>query len=118
MKTKATKHNKDVSHTFRTKAWITEYSGVTPQGLIDGKNLDGLTFHMHDMKSSGWTYAGIAEIKVTLVDVRSLIENKVEALKQQAIGIRAEATAKCTRIESQIQELLAISYEPTTEVAQ
>lgn len=96
--------------TGKTKAWITDSSGVTPDNLAKGK-IDGLTYYPNDMVSVGWVFAGEAEITVHLVDTKTLIDNKVAALKEEAKNIRAEATAKCTKIEGQIQNLLALSFD-------
>jgi hypothetical protein len=97
--------------TTKTKAWVTPYSGLSPDDLAHGR-IGGLTYH--DCTSGvpdGWTLAGEAEITVHLVDTKTLIANKVEALRQEAKAVRAEATAKCTRIEGQIQNLLALSFD-------
>lgn len=96
--------------TSKTKAWIPEHSSISPKDLLAG-NLQGLIYTTSDMVSVGWTLAGEAEITLYFVGERDLIDNKVAALKEEAKNIRAEATAKCTKIEGQIQELLAISYD-------
>lgn len=97
--------------TTKTKAWITPHSSVSPQDLMAGKRLEDLIFHNNSMTVAGWTFAGDAEITVAIVDEKSLVENKVAALREEAKTIRAEATAKVTKIESQIQNLLAISFD-------
>lgn len=95
----------------KCKAWITSRSSVGPDELEKGNRITDLAFVNHDMSTQGWTLAGTATISVNLVDRKTLIDNKVDALKKEASAIRAEATAKVTRIESQIQNLLAICYE-------
>lgn len=99
------------THTVKTKAWATQYCRITPQELLEGNRIDDLVFGNYDKSPSGWTFIGDAEITVTIPDERTLIDNKVEALREEAKAIRAEATAKVTQIESQIQNLLAISYD-------
>jgi hypothetical protein len=96
---------------MKTKAWISSSSTLSPKDLLEGRSLDRLHFTSYDMLKSGWTFAGDAELTVTVPDEKTLIENKVEALRQEAKSIRAEATAQVTRIEGQIQNLLAISYD-------
>lgn len=98
--------------TAKTKAWIHQYSSYAPgSDMNDQQVINNLSFSNQDMKTGGWTYAGEAEITVTLVDEKTLVDNKVEALREEAKAIRAEATAKVTRIEGQIQSLLAISCD-------
>jgi hypothetical protein len=97
--------------TMKTKAWITATSSLSPKDLLEGKSLDRLHFSNHDMLSAGWTFAGDAELTVTVPDEKTLIDNKVKALREEAKTIRAEATAQVTRIEGQIQNLLAITHD-------
>lgn len=102
------------THKIKTKAWITEYSSISPDDLEQGNRLDSLIYSSSESIPDGWTCAGDAEIIFTPVDRKTLIDNKVEALKAEAASIRAEAQAKVTRIEGQIQNLLAISYDAKT----
>jgi hypothetical protein len=99
--------------TTKVKAWIGPHSSVSPADLIAGKRIEDLYFSGLNMTSAGWTTVGEAEITVHLVDEKAMVENKVEALREEAKAIRAEAHMKCTIIEEQIQNLLAITYEPT-----
>lgn len=96
--------------TTKTKAWLTKYSATTPQQLAAGKT-DGLIYSDADMTSEGWSVVGEAEITVTLFSHDQLIANKVDALRAEAKSVRAAATARVTQIESQIQNLLAISFD-------
>lgn len=97
-----------MSITFESKAWISPYTMRTPEELRTAKGAESLTFSTFDLASGGYTLAGTATITVTMLDQRVIIDNKVAALREVAAGIRAEATAKVTRIESQIQQLLCI----------
>ena len=97
--------------TGTVKAWATEYSEFNPRAL-DKATTDMLSFTNGDMAKHGYTLVGEAEITVKLMDHDTLIGNKVEALRAEAANIRAEATMKCTRIEEQINQLLAIEYTP------
>lgn len=100
--------------TFETKAWISEYNSATPDELQTSKGAASLYYSPSGLGDSG-TFAGNAVITLDLLDHRTLVDNKIEALREQAAGIRAEATQKCTRIEGQIQQLLCIenSAAPT-----
>lgn len=100
--------------TTAAKAWITSGSTINHKSLLSG-DAEGLVYSNANMTAHGWTLAGEAEITIHLVDERELIDNKVDALKEEAKNIRAEATARCTKIEGQIQELLAITYDAPGE---
>ena len=76
------------------------------------KGINGLTFSTSDMTRIGWTLVGTATIEVDFVSVDQMVDNKVAALRQEAISVRAEATARCTQIEGQINQLLAIENSP------
>lgn len=94
-------------------AHIQPGSTVMPQDLQTEKGVRSLAFFRdHDKywAEQGYTYVGVAEVTVEVPDLRELVDHKVEALRQQEVSIRAEATAKCTAIEGQIQNLLAIEY--------
>jgi hypothetical protein len=101
--------------TTQIHAYIAPTSTVTPQELQTEKGVRRLQFMADDTpywRGLGYTYVGPAEITVDVPDLRELVENKINALREQATTIRAEATAKCTEIEGQIQNLLAIEYSP------
>jgi allophanate hydrolase subunit 2 len=66
-----------------------------------------------DMTTSGWIAIGTAEITVTVNDHEALLKTQIDALRRTQKAIEAEASAKSTRIEQQIQSLLAIGYEST-----
>ena len=93
-------------------AWINPHSHITPEQLRTPKGVAGLEFTPHDMSTHGWTRVGDATITVDLVDERQLVDNKIAALRKEAISIRADATAKVTRIEGKINQLLAIENSP------
>lgn len=100
--------------TGKASVWISQYSPITPEEIQSGAaNVAGFTFFGidDDMSSHGYTRVGVANITIDAEDGKTIIANKVDALRAEATAIRAEATAKVTRIESQIQNLLAISYD-------
>ena len=96
---------------FETKAWLTPYDSASPKDLLNGERLNSLSFGQGNMANQGWTQVGVATVTVELTDARTMVSNKIEALRQEAKGIRAEATAKVTRIEGQINDLLALSFD-------
>ena len=59
----------------------------------------------------GGSLVGTAEVTITLHDADDLIANKVAALRAEKAQTLAEAEAKATRLERQIQQLLAITHE-------
>lgn len=97
------------------KAWIAQHSSVSPADLLKGERIDDLQFSAVDMSRAGWTQVGTATITVQLTDERTMVSNKVNALREEAKNIRAEATAKVTRIEGQINDLLALSFDGVVE---
>lgn len=101
---------KTTTVTAAMKAWLPSHSFTSPTDLLAGK-IDGLFYSNADMASSGWTEVGSASITLELIDTRAMIDNKVEALKQEGAAIRAEAYQKTMRIDEQIRNLLAISYD-------
>lgn len=93
------------------KAWLPEYSSLSPQDLHTEKAIDSMVFSTCDMRDSGWTYVGDATIKVELVlTPDQLIASKIETLKAQQTKVRAEAQERVNQLEDMIQNLLAISY--------
>ena len=99
--------------TSKAKAFLSEYSPIGPEELGKLTDASRLLFSTTDMTKSGWTYVGEAEISVTVVDTETLVANKVEALRNQVQSIRANAAVEASRLEDQIQQLLAITYMPT-----
>jgi hypothetical protein len=104
--------------TGKVSVWLSQYSGVTPDEIQKGTvNPHRFVFTdlEDDWSKNGYTRVGVAEITVDAFDGKTIIANKVEALKEEAKGIRAEAHQKCVRIEEQIQNLLAITYKPSEQ---
>lgn len=96
------------------KAWLPDWSHIGPAELAELKDATELHFSNCDMTSSGWTYIGTATISVEVItDTETLVANKVEALRGEVQKIRAEAQVQVTRLEDQIQKLLAITFNPS-----
>lgn len=100
----------------KTKAYIT--GGTSPE-ILTRDNPDGdavvaeVVYSNFDMTDCGWSLVGEAEIRLEVPDERQLVENKVESLRAERRKVLADAEAKATSLDRQIQTLLAISYEPT-----
>jgi hypothetical protein len=101
--------------TFETKAWLSKNNNITPSDLRTPGGAAGLHYTPHDMSSFGDALIGPATITVDVPDFKTLVENKVAALRELAATTRAEATAKCTQIDGQIQNLLAIEFSPSAD---
>lgn len=95
------------------KAWLPEYSSLTPDELQKPEAIDHFIYSHLDMRSTGWTYVGEATISVDVVlKPDELIVSKIETLREKQKKIRAEAEEQSRQIEGMIQNLLAISYTP------
>lgn len=64
-----------------------------------------------DRVPDGWVRIGHAEVTLHLISADKLVDNKVESLRAELTSTRAEAEAKCTQIQRQINTLLAITNE-------
>lgn len=103
-----------MSQTAILKAFLSPYSNVGPGDLDSPNILGNLSFISGDGEyhiKNGYTHVGSAEISFTKLDHEKIVENKIEGLRQEAQAIRAEATAKVTRLEAHIQTLLAIGCD-------
>lgn len=100
-------------------AWISPYSGLGPHNIHELDQPGDLTFTSLgvDMGSSGYTRVGTAEIKVTIASTEVLVSNKISSLEAEILAIEGEAEAKVTKVRGQIQQLLAITYQPAEEGA-
>lgn len=65
----------------------------------------------------GYTEVGEVEVIFHPVPAKELVTNKIDALKQEAKLLRAETTAKVTKIEAQIQNLLSIGFDESSVFA-
>ena len=91
-------------------AWFTsDHAGPDDLARTPEHAINSLGFSALDM-AKHWTRVGDATITVTLVDEKTLIGNKVDALRRELQSVRAEAQMKTNDLESKIQKLLAIEY--------
>ncbi len=99
--------------TFETKLWASEYCSLTPEQMMTPDGAAHLTTSHCNLALHGYVLVGKATITADILPVKEMVDNKIAALRQQAANTRAEATAKCTQIEAQIQQLLAIENKPS-----
>ena len=99
--------------TATVTAWLTQH--YTPKDLdcAPERAVEVLVYSPQEMTSCGWSRAGTATITVELSD--DLIDNKLEALREELKMARAEAQMKQQRIEQQISNLLALEYSEVSE---
>lgn len=100
--------------TVKTGAWLTnDYTSV--EDLLK-MSQEELVRTLHPYKAegqiTGWTLVGTAEVSIELTDPDKIIANKVDALKAELNTERAQSEARCTQLQSQINNLLAIEYKP------
>lgn len=99
--------------TSTVKAWLPEWSSLSPEQLQTPEAISEFVFSRNDMRDAGWTYVGDATITVDVVlRPDELIASKIETLRAQQRKLRAEAEENANRLEGMIQNLLAISYTP------
>lgn len=99
-------------------AYIDRHSRISPEELQTEEGIKRLSIVSSNgsyWADNGYTYVGRATLTVEVPDLRTLVDNKVAALRAEAVAIRADATKKCTEIDGLIQNLLAIEYTPATE---
>ncbi len=106
-------------HTATTIAWLSKYSlrdFAEAQRTGDSAAIvNSMHFSPNESMGKGkdaWTRVGSATVTVELEDKDKLVGNAVKALRAQQKAVRAEAEVQATSIERQIQQLMAITYEP------
>lgn len=99
-------------------AFVSPHSGINPADLSKPSVISMLTLIGEGSRAyfegEGYTYAGNAEVSFEPIGMKELVENKIEALRNEAATIRAKATKDVTRIEGQIQNLLAIGFDESS----
>ncbi len=71
-------------------------------------------FQLWPVKPSGGAFSAIQPVEVEIDEPPedALISGTVEAWRKEQQRIQAEAEAKCTQLDRQINELLCIEYKP------
>lgn len=99
-----------VTKTAAISAWLPTSSSLRPLDMFGAAPLElinELGFSSIDMTGSGWVRVGEAQITVTLLPIEQCMADTIAALRRE----QAELQAKSTRIEGEIQKLLAITCE-------
>lgn len=99
--------------TFETKAWISQYNHITPDKVGTEDGAASLYYARADLSQQGYAFAGNATITLDVPGPKELVENKVAAMREEIKATRAEASARVTKLEGQIQQLLAIEFKPS-----
>ena len=107
--------------TFNAIAMVSKYSSFDPAKPVETADAQTLTFFRPDLLDeagdapgylSEYVHVGAATITVEIIDRDTKTANAVKSLRAQKTKKQAEMQAEITRIDEQIQNLLAISYEP------
>jgi hypothetical protein len=102
-------------------AWLNSMTSKSPEQLwAEPTHVCGsvLSFGEPDlnMEGCGWTRVGTAEMTVTLVDDRQIIDNKVASLRAQLQKNRADAHMREQEILHNISKLLALEFDEASVV--
>jgi hypothetical protein len=98
----------------KIKAWLTnDWTSPEQLQLMDQMQLaNTLSFGENDMTKHGWVVVGEATINVKLIDQKSMMENKIDALKAERNKAVADHVVLINGLDDKIQQLLAITYNP------
>jgi hypothetical protein len=94
------------------KVQVSKYFRMEELNGDDAKVFQRLTFSDCDLTEYGNSVVGTAQVTVTLNTPDTILGDKIVALRAEAKKIKAEATNRCTEIERQVQQLLAITLDP------
>tara|TARA_R110000737_G_scaffold41837_2_gene62525 strand:+ start:846 stop:1214 length:369 start_codon:yes stop_codon:yes gene_type:complete len=73
------------------------------------------TVTTNEIKVSGWVLVGEKEASVTVPAGFDITTAAVDGYKEELQRVRAEAEVTCQGIQDNIDQLLAITYQPTNE---
>jgi redox-sensitive bicupin YhaK (pirin superfamily) len=94
------------------------YSSLTPEDLRTGNIGDQLMYSTTDMAGvNGYIVVGKGTVTVELHSANDVAANQVAVLREQVKTVQAEAQLKVDRLEDQIRNLQALTYEPTEMAA-
>ena len=92
------------------------YSDLTPENLRTGDIAKQLSYLTTDMAGvDGYTVVGTGTVTVELYAPGDVATNQVAVLRKQVQNIRAEAQSKVNRLEDQIRNLQALTFEPAND---
>jgi len=101
-------------HQIKLKAYLSPYSVIKANGIHGASAQElahSLTFLAADweyVKKDGYTEVGEVSGNLYLFNATDIVGAKIAALKEEQTKVRAEAEAKATRLEGEIQSLLSI----------
>lgn len=97
------------TETIKAAAWFSD----PDQRHRSGNLADDLAFTRtdQDMTGMGWVKVGLATITVDMFDLETITNAQINTLKEAKRRIQAEAEARITKIDGQIQSLLALPME-------
>lgn len=88
------------------------YSRLTPEDLRSGDIGSQLMYCTNDMSSAdGYIVVGKGTVTVELYTPNDVAASQVQALREQVRVVQAEAQRKVDRLEDQIRNLQALTYE-------
>lgn len=95
--------------TGNVTVWFSSFYG--PEDITDDAeaSIGKLQFSNHDMSDSGWSRAGTAQVTVTMLSNEEIVDAKIEGLRSEKTQLMASHQMAMTRIDSKIQQLLAIT---------
>lgn len=110
-----------MTRTITTKVFAiaSPYSHISPEDLRSGDNIaKELSYLTTDMANvDGYTVVGTGTVTVELYAPADVAANQVAVLRKQVQNIRAEAQEKINRLEDQIRNLQALTFEPANDEA-
>jgi hypothetical protein len=94
------------------------YSRLTPEALRSGDIGPQLMYCTTDMSGSdGYIVVGKGTVTVELHSANDVAASQVQSLREQVKTVQAEAQLKVNRLEDQIRNLQALTYEPANDMA-
>lgn len=94
------------------------YSRLNPEALRSGDIAQDLIYSTDDMSSlDGYIVVGHGTVTVELDTPNDVAASQVAVLRKQVQTVQAEAQAKVDRLEDQIRNLQALTYEPANDMA-
>ena len=105
--------------TGNISVWLSDpaYKGQQLKDALDRGDhdaaVDAFNISAADMSEYGWARAGTAQVTVDLLDDSAILAGTIASLRAQRKKILAEAHASATKIDGEIQSLLAIENNLT-----
>lgn len=92
------------------------YSHLTPEDMRTGDIATTLMYCTSDMSGAdGYIVVGKGMVTVELYSPNDVAASQVQSLREQVKTVQAEAQLKVNRLEDQIRNLQALTYEPAND---